>query len=219
MRVALLLGLMLVAPAAALAQAPAGDSVTGTAASGEARSHVTYTFDVHSGAEGENPTGTVTLDTFFGVIGPLQVGCLSVTGNRAGMIALAPPGSTNVAGLAISVQDGGPGQDQIDFTTLTELPDGCPPPSAPGSPTDSGDVVVTDSPPPPTVYAQCRQAGWVKYGFDSRAACNAYVHDLARRKCIFERVAHGIVAFRAKYGLGPDQNHAMRHCVRLYTGW
>jgi hypothetical protein len=37
-------------------------------------------------------------------------------------------------------------------------------------------------------------------------------------KCIFERVAHGIVAFRAEYGFAPDQNHAMRHCVRLYPG-
>ncbi len=175
---------------------------------------------MHSGPTGENPTGTVTLDTLFGTIGPLEVSCLTVTGNTAGMIALAPPGSgSTVVGLAISAQDGGPGQDRIQFTTLTELPDGCPPSSSPGEPTDSGDIVVTDSPPPPTVYAQCRQAGWVKYGFASHAACNAYVHDLARRKCIFERVAHGIVAFRAKYGLAPDQNHAMRHCVRLHTGW
>ena len=84
---------------------------------------------------------------------------------------------------------------------------------------ERGDVVVTDAPPPPTTYAQCRMGGWVGYGFDSHASCIAYVHDQARQKCIFERVAHGIVAFRAKYGLGPAQDHAMRHCVRLYTGW
>jgi hypothetical protein len=47
----------------------------------------------------------------------------------------------------------------------------------------------------------------------------SYVHELARQKCIFERVTHGIAAFRAKYGLPPNQDHAMRHCVRLYTGW
>ena len=45
------------------------------------------------------------------------------------------------------------------------------------------------------------------------------MHHQARQKCIFERVAHGIAAFRAKYGLPPDQHHAMRHCVRLYTGF
>jgi hypothetical protein len=33
------------------------------------------------------------------------------------------------------------------------------------------------------------------------------------------RVAHGIVTFRSKYGFAPDQNHAMRHCVGLYTGF
>ena len=40
MRVALLFGLMLVAPAAALAQAPADDSVTGSAGAGIGRGHV-----------------------------------------------------------------------------------------------------------------------------------------------------------------------------------
>ena len=45
------------------------------------------------------------------------------------------------------------------------------------------------------------------------------MHHQARQKCIFERVAHGITAFRAKYELPADQHHAMRHCVRLYTGF
>jgi hypothetical protein len=86
-------------------------------------------------------------------------------------------------------------------------------------PTVSGDVIVEDSPPPPRTYTECRQAGWVKYGFASHAACIEYVHEWARKACIFERVAHGITAFRAKYGLGPNHDHAMRHCVRLYTGF
>jgi hypothetical protein len=77
---------------------------------------------------------------------------------------------------------------------------------------------VTDARAPAT-YNECRQAGWVKYGYSGHPACITSVHDWARSKCIFERVAHGIVAFRAKNGLGPDQNHAMRHCVRLYTGF
>ncbi len=34
-----------------------------------------------------------------------------------------------------------------------------------------------------------------------------------------QRAAGGITRFRAKYGLGPNHDHAMRHCVRLYTGW
>jgi hypothetical protein len=28
-----------------------------------------------------------------------------------------------------------------------------------------------------------------------------------------------VTAFRLKYGLGPDHTYAMRHCVRLRTGW
>ncbi len=52
MRVALLFGLMLVAPAAALAQAPAGDSVTGSAGAGIGRGHVVYTFECTAARRG-----------------------------------------------------------------------------------------------------------------------------------------------------------------------
>jgi hypothetical protein len=81
-----------------------------------------------------------------------------------------------------------------------------------------GDIVVTDAEPPAT-YTQCRQAGWVKYGYASHPQYIEAVHDWARQKCIFERAATGITAFRAKYGLGANDDHAMRHCVRLYTGF
>ena len=83
----------------------------------------------------------------------------------------------------------------------------------PNQPLNGGDIVVTDAQTPAT-YTQCRQAGWVGYGYASHAQCISAVHDWARNKCIFERAAHGIVAFRSKYGFAPDQNHAMRHCVR-----
>lgn len=203
----------------AAAQTPTQDSVTGSAGTGSGRGFALFTFDVRSGPSGEDPTGTVTIDSFFGVIGPLDATCLSVSANKAGMVVRAPEATSSIAGLAISVEDGGPGQDKIDWHTVMTLPSDCPVPSEPLEPTVSGDVTVSDAPPPPTTYAQCRQAGWVRYGFESHAACTAYVHERARQKCIFERVAHGVVAFRAKYGLAPNQHHAMRHCVRLYTGW
>jgi hypothetical protein len=38
-------------------------------------------------------------------------------------------------------------------------------------------------------------------------------------KCIFERAAHGLLTFRAKYGQGPNYDYAMRRCVRRYTGF
>jgi hypothetical protein len=216
---ALVLGLTV--PAASAAPAPAGDSVTGVAASGAAREFIQFTFDAHSGPSGENPTGTVTFESFFGSSGPLPVSCLTVSGKRASMIGVAPPNTSGIAGLAISVEDVGPGPggEKLDWSTVPTLPPDCPVPSAIVNGTETGDIVVTDSPPPPTTYAQCRLAGWVKYGFASHAACNAYVHERARQACIFERVAHGVVAFRLKYGLGPSHDHAMRHCVRLRTGW
>jgi hypothetical protein len=217
--VALALGLAV--PAASAAQAPAGDSVTGVAAAGEGRLDTEFTFDAHSGPLGENPTGVVSFKSLFGNSGPLPVDCLSVSGKRASMVAVAPPNNSGIAGLLISVEDRGPGPagEKLDWHSLSSLPPDCPVPAEIFDDTHSGDIVVTDAPPPPTTYAQCRLAGWVKYGFASHAACIGYVHDRARQKCIFERVAHGIVAFRAKYGLGPTHDHAMRHCVRLYTGF
>ena len=148
----------LVAPSAA-AGAPTQDSVTGTAAVGAGRDFTRYTFDVHSGPAGENPTGTVTLDTFFGVIGPLDVTCLSTRGNRATMFAEAPPNTSGVVGLVLSVEDDGPGLDKIDRQLATTRPADCPVPSDVLQPTLSGDVAVIDAQTPST-YAQCRQAGW-----------------------------------------------------------
>jgi hypothetical protein len=217
---ALAIGLALGAPTVSAAQAPFEDSVTGTAATGSGRGFTEFTFDAHSGPLGERPTGTVTLDTFFGVIGPLDVSCLAVNANRASMLARAPENTSGITGLAISAEDNGPGQDRIGWHVVTDpLPSDCPVTSEPLEPTVSGDITVTDSPPPPTTYSQCRQAGWVKYGFAGRAACIDYVHERARQACIFERVAHGIVAFRAKYGIGPQHQLAMWSCVHGRTGF
>jgi hypothetical protein len=207
------------APAVAAAQGPAGDSVTGVATSGDGRDFTRFTFDAHSGPSGENPSGTVVFDTFFGSFGALPVSCLTVSGKRASMVIDAPP-NAGIAGFFLTVEDNGPGpQEGLDWSILNSLPPDCPIPSGAISQSETGDIVVTDSPPAPTTYAQCRLAGWVKYGFASHAACNAHVHERARQACIFERVAHGVTAFRLKYGLGPDHTYAMRHCVRLQTGW
>jgi hypothetical protein len=216
---ALAIGLTLALPTVALAQTPTGDSVVGSAATHVGSDLIQYTFDVRAGASGESPSGTVTLDGPFGNVGPLVPTCLSIDGNRARMIVQPPGPGPAIVGLAITVEDNGAGQDGIEFGTVTPVPTDCPAPSQALQPTVSGDVTVTDAPPPPTTYAQCRLAGWVKYRFAGHAACNSYVHERARQACIFERVAHGIAALRLKYGLGPSHDHAMRHCVRLRTGW
>jgi hypothetical protein len=223
----------------ATAQAPAGDSVTGDLFDRNTGLQV-FVLDVHSDRSGGNPSGTLEWHVGGG-LGPTwsaTVTCLSVSGSTAvigfsgTMFFLGDLRPT--AGLIRVVDGGGPSSALDSFETAETQgpPNGAPIPgptdcsSYPSSftPSDSGvnhsgDITVIDALPLPTTKDQCRRGGWITFGFSSHAACTAYVHDLARRKCIFERVAHGIVAFRAKYGLAPDQHHAMRHCVRLYTGF
>jgi hypothetical protein len=158
----------------AAAQLPTQDSVTGTAATGAARSFVEFTFDVHSGPSGENPGGTVTLDTFFGVIGPLNVSCLSVSANRASMFAEAPPNTSGIAGLVISVEDNSP--DKIDWRLAETRPPACPVPTEVIAPIVSGDVVVTDAPRLPTSKDQCTNGGWRSFGvFKNQGDCVSFV--------------------------------------------
>jgi hypothetical protein len=207
-----------VAVPAASAQTPAGDSVTGSGTAGETRADVFgFQIDAHSGPSGENPTGSAHITPGeigqpFG--GPIT--CLAVRANVATFNFEAQPGSTSVATF---VATDSPAGDQVAYVGGGRAPTDCSPvTNPPNQPLNGGDIVVTDAQPPAT-YTQCRQAGWVGYGYASHAQCIDAVHQYARQKCIFERVAHGITAFRAKYGLGPNHDHAMRHCIRLYTGF
>jgi hypothetical protein len=206
------------APSAA-AQAPTQDSVTGSAGTGVGRGFAMYTFDVRSGPSGENPTGTVTIDSFFGVIGPLDATCLTVSANKAGMIFRAPEPTSDIAGLAIAVQDDGPGQDRIDFHTVAALPNDCPAPSEVSAPTVSGDITITDAQPLPTATRQCKNGGWRSFGvFKNQGQCIRSVRHQARQKCIVERAAIGRPAFRSNYGKGPHKRHAMRGCIKQGIG-
>jgi hypothetical protein len=201
---------MAAAPAVASAQVPGQDSVSGAAATGTGRAFTRFTFDVRSGPSGESPTGTVALDTFFGLIGPLDVTCLTVGGNRASMFAEAPPNTSDVAGLSISVEDNGPAGDMIDWRTVPVVPTDCPVPSQVLDATVSGDITVTDAQPLPTSKAQCTNNGWRTYGtFKDQLHCVRYVRLKARVNCQAERAAIGISAFRAKYGI----TFAMRNCI------
>jgi hypothetical protein len=217
--VALAIAPLGLAATAVAAPPPAQDSVTGSISYGEGRGALGFTF---SGPAAANPTGTVTIFTFIsGDLGTFAVSCLGVSGNRGTIVApfpgTAPP---TPAGVVIHVEDNGSSGDRVDSTFVSTLPTSCPPPATVlEDPNTFGDVTVVDAPPPPALYADCRQAGWVKYGFASHAACIGYVHERARQACTFERVAHGVSAFRLKYGLGPTHDHAMRHCVRLHTGF
>jgi hypothetical protein len=212
---AVLMAVTGVLASSAAAQAPTQDSVRGSAGTGFGMGFALYTFDVRSGPSGENPTGTVTIDSFFGVIGPLDATCLSVSANKAAMIFRAPEPTSAVAGLAIAVQDDGPGQDRIDFHTVAALPNDCPVPGEVSAPTISGDITITDAQPLPTATRQCKHGGWRSFGvFKNQGDCVSFVRHQARQECIYIRAAHGRPAFRAQYGHGIHKRHAMRRCIR-----
>ena len=172
----LALALAVVSASPGAAQVPTQDSVTGSAATGFGRGLTAFTFGVGSGPSGESPTGTVRLDTLFGVIGPLDVSCLSVSGKRARMFAEAPPNSSGVAGLVISVEDNGPGLDSINWQLAATRPGDCPVPSEVLGSTVSGDITVTDAQPLPTSKHQCKNDGWSTYGvFKNQGDCVSFV--------------------------------------------
>ncbi len=175
-----------------------------------------------------------------------QVSCLSVSGNvaivgvggtRAFTGSFGTFSGISIAGLIRVTDRGGPGSglDTFEFDVLQNpfppfppVPPPLPPPTdcstfPAGTPVytnQQGDLVVTHAPSLPTTTQQCRNGGWRTYDvFKNQGDCVSFVRHQARQKCIFERVSHGITAFRAKYGLGPNHSHAMRHCVRLYTGF
>ena len=211
----------LAVPGVSGAQSPAQDSVTGSAATGEGRLSVQFTFDARSGPSGEKPTGSVTFDALLVDLGALEVSCLTVSGNRASMIALlSSPSPSAPAGVLISVEDNdGAAADRVAWNFVTTLPTECPVPSAVGEPIRAGDITVVDAPPLHTTKDQCKHGGWVQFGFKNRGQCVAFVRHQARQACIFERVAHGVAAFRAKYGIGPRHQLAMWSCVHGRIGF
>jgi hypothetical protein len=207
----------LAAPGVSGAQSPGQDSVTGSVVTGDGRSLVEFTFDVSSGPSGENPTGTVSFDALLIDLGDLPVSCLTVNGNRASMIVLILSSSPSVPeGVLISVQDNqGAADDGLTWAFLSTLPTGCPAPSEVGESLLTGDIIVTDSQPFPTSNHQCRNGGWQTFGtFKNQGDCISFVRHRARQECIFIRVAHGRPAFRASYGQGLEERHAMRRCIR-----
>jgi hypothetical protein len=72
--------------------------------------------------------------------------------------------------------------------------------------------VVTDAQALPTSKGQCKYDGWRRYAtFQNQGECVRFVREKARQRCLFERAAHGVAAFRARYGA----EHPTHHCVLL----
>jgi hypothetical protein len=206
-------------PAVAAAQTPNQDIVFGTAGFGDPRAGVTASVDARSGPTGEDATGTATFgarQTFFG--GPVT--CLNVTGNRAvigGDSAFVGPAGY----LFVVVDNSATGAADLFgmlFPTPAAAPTTCPSNlDVALQPAVSGDLVVHDASAFPTSKGQCKNGGWQDFGvFKNQGDCVSYVIHHARLACTFERVAHGVQAFRTKYGRGPYRLFAWERCLKSW---
>lgn len=162
-----------------------------------------FTFDAHSGPFGQHPSGSaewIDRTDLFG--GPVT--CLTVTGNRATIGFANQRGALTdiVKGGFLFVEDNGmpgAGQDNVrGQLTFDAAPTVCPINTVVYRPGPDGDTVTSGE---LTVHDAARRS-----------------RHQARQACIFERVAHGVAAFRAKYGRGPFHRFAMRRCIRARTG-
>ena len=217
------------------AQAAADDSVTGTVAVTEQECRDLgggfiqcftpdrYTFDAHSGAAGQAPSGTVTFATGerLGLqLDPGSVSCLKATGDRASIGVNFEGFLSEPHAAVIYVEDlGGEGQDKIaveDLPAGATAPSLCPavrPPGLPLQPTypvnfADWHITVIDTPAVPATTMQCTNGGWQAFGiFKNQGECVSFVRHQARQECIFIRAAHGRPAFRVWYG-------SMRGCVQ-----
>jgi hypothetical protein len=159
------------APAAA-AQSSAEDSVTGTAATSNGLS---ASVDVRSGPSGENPHGTLVVDT-PALPFDFVVVCLNVTGNTALVGANLPSGGR---GAMFRFVDGTPDTISLAAFAGPVLPGDCTAPftgPSPGNPFVSGNITVTDVRPLPTSKDQCENGGWRTYGvFKNQGDCVSFV--------------------------------------------
>jgi hypothetical protein len=162
-------------PASSVAQAPTQDSVVGSLR--ERGYHAPfYDIDVRSGPSGENVTGTVTWgEGFFGPF-TLDAVCLSVSGNRATVVATLQGGS-DIGAVKVTVVDSPPGESDQSGSTFSVNPSVLPTCESPlaVAPVD-GSVTVTDAQPSPTSKDQCMNGGWRNFpGFRNQGDCVSYV--------------------------------------------
>jgi hypothetical protein len=176
--VASMAAVILALPTGAAAQAPAGDSVTGSGTvrfiSG-ALAGVTQPFDIdiRAGRNGENPTGRLTL-----LLGFTDPTCLVI----GGPVEEPPTATVNllnpITGGRVVFQLGSIGGVQFIAVAAADSPDDC----SLGSPTDvaeviSGQIAIVDAPPLPTSRDDCKNGGWRNYGttFQNQGQCVAFV--------------------------------------------
>ena len=171
-----MLAVVLMLPTGAAAQAPPGDSVTG---SGTVRfvsgglTGLTQPFgvDIRAGRTGENPTGTLTL--LFTFTDPT---CLVI----GGPVEEPPTATVNllnpVTGGRTVFQLGSIGGVQFIAVAVADSPDDC----SLGSASEvaeviSGQISIADAQALPTSRAECKNGGWAQFGFKNRGHCIRFV--------------------------------------------
>ncbi len=153
------------------------DSVTGAFTTGNTRGDFAFTFDVHSGPSGENPTGSVGVVYLgAGELGTFAVSCLGVSGDRATVVVPFSLGPPAPAGIVIQIEDHGAVGDGVGWSVVSALPTTCPPPDGvPANEEGTGDVTVIDASPLPSKDA-CKNGGWRSYGvFKNQGDCVSFV--------------------------------------------
>jgi hypothetical protein len=169
--------ILLVPVGAASAQAPIGDSITGSGTTGNFFGR--FQIDVRSGPSGQNPTGQASFSD--GVIGPIDgpATCLAVSGN-VGVVNLQTP-QFGVVSFEIT-DNAASGQPDTIEGRATGPADGrsptdCSPvPNGLSETVIEGDISVVDAPPLPTSKNQCKHGGWKTYGvFKNQGDCVSFV--------------------------------------------
>jgi DNA-binding beta-propeller fold protein YncE len=150
-----------------------------------------YSIDPASGQLSPKTPGSVAT----GVFGP------------SGAIAVTPDGTsayvTNAGSNSVSQYSIDPASGALSPKTPPDI-------SAGGAP--SGIAVRTAG--IPTSKNQCKNGDWRNYPqFKNQGQCVAFVVKQAPQKCLTERAKIGLLAFRHKYGRGPDHVRAMRRCI------
>jgi hypothetical protein len=168
-------GLVCCCPAAAGAQTPTQDSVTGVGGALRPDNGFGVGFDVSasSGPSGESPAGNVLFTQgrfpYFG--GPVT--CLAVNGNVA-TVNLDTDGFAGI--VTVEVTDS-PAGDLMRVAMAHRSPGDC---SALGTAIDlrvtSGDLTVVDAQPFATSKDQCKNGGWRAFGvFKNQGDCVSFV--------------------------------------------
>ena len=142
-------------------------------------------FDASSGPSGENPTGTVRIDslTCFGrtTLAIYNVTCLSVAGHQATIGGVVVPNPSPLPANALFyVEDGvGGAPDRAGAEPAPTVPPTCPAPPFDDTKTDAsvtGELTVHDAVAMPTEPRQCFGGGWRTFGFKNQGQCIAFVN-------------------------------------------